>query len=56
MCEESESDDGKTQTGDVRGGCGLKEEREMGGARRISGPRQKPNAAEGAGALHLRQP
>lgn len=43
------------QTGDVQGGCGLKEERE-GGAGRISEARQKPKAAEGAAAFHLHQP
>ncbi len=55
MCEESERDDGKTQTGDVQGGWGLKEEGE-GGAGRISEARQKPSTAEGAGASHLHQP
>lgn len=55
ICEESERDDGKTQTGDVWGGCGLKEEGE-GGAGRISEARQKPSSAEGAGAFHLHQP
>lgn len=48
--------DGKTQTEDVRGGCGLKEERDEGGAGRISEARQKPSAVEGAGAFHLHQP
>ncbi len=41
-CEEKEGDDGKTQTGDGQGECGLKEERE-GGAGRISEARQKPH-------------
>lgn len=44
------------QTGDVRGGCGLKEEREGGAEGRISEARQKPKAVEGAGAFHLHQP
>ena len=43
------------QTGDVWRECGLKEARE-GGAGRISEARQKPSAAEGAGAFHLHQP
>lgn len=54
-CEESEKGDGKTQTGDIQRGCGLKEERE-GGAGRISESRQKPSAVEGAGAFHMHQP
>lgn len=36
---------GKAQTGDVRGGCGLKEERDGAGLR-ISGARQKPGSVE----------
>lgn len=42
---------GKRQAGIVRVGCGLKEKREKGVAGRISEARQKPSAAEGAGAF-----
>lgn len=55
MRDESERDDGKAQTGDVQGRCGLKEKTE-GGARRISEARQKPTAAERVEAFHLYQP
>lgn len=55
MHDESERDDGKAQTGDVQGRCGLKGKTE-GGARRISEASQKPIAAERVEALHLYQP
>lgn len=47
---------GKHRLGMFGEDVGLRKRERWGGARRISGARQKPNAAEGAGALHLRQP